>query len=727
MKRDRRDIYSSYDEEERQRYVANDKNVRNKGGIFKLIGKIFVCLVLLFVIVLSIVTTALTVYVMKANDSESTINLDKDAIVGSEFTSVYGKVSNGEYKKLNVIDSGVKRIWVDIADVPQHVKDAVISTEDNEFYNHEGVNFKRTFAAFLNMFLKFWDKKQGGSTITQQLLKNITGENAVSGIHGISRKINEIYKAMSLEKKYSKDQILQAYLNIIYVGHGNNLGVATAAKIYFNKNLKDISIAEAACLAALIRNPGRYDMIKDPNKIVDRRNYVLNKMYNFGKITKQECESAKRSPVKVNAGSLSGGTRKQNQQSYFVDSVLNQLVLEYLAHNKDKSWEEANQAIKKKGYHIYTTIDIDMQERLEKEYEKLKFAKGIQSAFVIFDLNGNMKACVGGLGKKMAGDRSVLNYATSHKALILPGSTVKPFVYADLIEKNEITYSTLLKDAPFKKVEGKMWPENNDDKHSDKMVTVNYAVQKSLNTIPTKLLYDQGNEGITKFCDFLTNKLKISNLVSPRKPLKDGRFETCAMAMGSLTKGVVLSEFSNAFQIFANGGEFTPLTTIEKVTDKSGEEKIKFNRKKIRVISKDTAAVCNRLLRNVVLNGGTGVAANLDNISKEVVGKTGTSNDGRNLLFIGCTPKYVAGIWFGSSTSKPIPKGVVNPAKVWGNVMSKLLAKKEKEKETFSIVAAKEQTFCVQSGLLCNKSCPKKELGYYKRDNQLTKHCNIHK
>ena len=213
MKKSKKDIYSNKlkDFENNKKSGILNRNVHR---ILKLIGKIFVCFILLSIIVFSIVVTALTVYVMKATDTQTDINLEKQSIVGSEHTSIFGENEKGENVKLNVIDSGVKRIWVDIADVPQIVKDAVVVTEDHKFYQHDGVDFQRTFVSFLNMFLHFWGT-QGGSTITQQLVKNVTGDKDVGGIEGIKRKTREIYRAISLEKTYSKDQILQAYLNII--------------------------------------------------------------------------------------------------------------------------------------------------------------------------------------------------------------------------------------------------------------------------------------------------------------------------------------------------------------------------------------------------------------------------------------------------------------------------------------------------------------------------------
>ncbi len=698
---------------------------KNNSGLLKLFGKIFVCFILFFIIIFSILVTAVTVYVMKATEAETTVSLERDSILGSEFTNVYGRNDGGKFVKLSVIDSGEKRIWVDISDVPQIVKDAVVSIEDYKFYEHDGVDFWRTSGAVLNMFLHFWKTNQGGSTITQQLLKNITGEKQTRGLKGISRKVKEICMAMALEKKYSKDQILQAYLNIIYVGNGNYYGIKTAAKLYFNKDLKKVNLQEAATLAALIRGPGNYNILKEPNKILKRRNYTLNKMYEQGKITKQECEEAKKTSVDVKKGIIYKDKLDENKQSYFVDTALNEVVYRYMKENDNNNWEEVNNKVKRSGFKIFTTVDIEMQKKLEQEYENLTLPKNIQSAFIVFDLNGNIKACVGGKGKKIAGDRSSLNYATNSNALISPGSTMKPLIYAYALEKNQLTYSSLFKDSPCKTVQGKPWPENFDGKHSNDYVTVKYAIQKSLNTVPTKILYDYGREGVSNFCDFLTQKLGIANIVSPKNPTKDGRFETSAMAMGSLINGVVISDMVNAFQIFANGGTFRKATTLERVENLNKEEPFKIKNAQNRVISKDTSVVLNRLLRNVVLSGGTGAAANLDSISVDVFGKTGTSNDGKNLMFIGGTPSCIAGIWFGSTNGEKIQRSQINPSKIWGNIMRKLLS--DRKTGQFSLAAAKEQIICAVSGLLPNRSCNKTEKAYFKRDNFLREHCNIHR
>ena len=268
MKKRFKDISSSSKKHDREKNIySNSKKNKSKKrfffkkptsarGIFLLAGKIVVCLTLLSIIGLSIIITGLTVYVMKEADAQSGINLDKESIMKTGVTTVYGTNSSGQSVPLSSISSGTTRLWCDLDKVPSSVKNAIIAIEDEKFYEHDGVNFQRTFVAFTNMFLHF-GINQGGSTITQQLVKNLTGDSEAGGFEGIKRKVREIHRAISLEKKYTKDQILQAYLNIIPIGgsNGDYAGINTAAKLYFNKNISEVSLAEGASLAVITKKP----------------------------------------------------------------------------------------------------------------------------------------------------------------------------------------------------------------------------------------------------------------------------------------------------------------------------------------------------------------------------------------------------------------------------------------------------------------------------------------
>lgn len=737
MKKKVKDISSSSKKHDREKNIySNSKKSKLKRGfffkkptsargVFLLAGKIVVCLTLLSIIGLSIIITGLTVYVMKEADAQSGINLDKESIMKTGVTTVYGTDSGGQIVPLSSISSGTTRLWCDLDKVPSSVKNAIIAIEDEKFYEHDGVNFQRTFVAFTNMFLHF-GINQGGSTITQQLVKNLTGDSEAGGFEGIKRKVREIHRAISLEKKYTKDQILQAYLNIIPIGgnNGDYAGINTAAKLYFNKHISQVSLAEGASLAVITKKPVIYDPIKYPENNKKRRDRTLKKMLDLKMISPEDYQKAVNTPVKVNPGKVVG-TGEKTYQSYFVDAALNQVVSDYMKKNKIENWDEANAKVKSSGFNIYTTIDVDLQNKLESLFESpatfgwKSFDNKPQAAFVIYDLDGNMKACVGGTGKKPSGDRTTINCATN--VYRSPGSTMKPLAaYAPAIESNLITYSSLLEDSPIKKVDGNDWPQNYDRKYFGK-VTASFALEKSLNTIPTKLVEQMGVKNVY---DFLTDNLKLSGLVDPAHPLKNGTCESSGIAMGALTKGIRLSEFTNAYQIFGNGGRLTESTTYEKVLDAAGEVILRPKRISNIVISAETSAIMNRMLRNVITRG-TGTAANLDKINIEVVGKTGMSNDNKNFTFVGLTHDYVAGVWVGYPDGKELSVQTINkPSQIFGNVMSKLLSGKKQEK--FDCSAAQEAMFCKDTGLIANDSCPQKEQGYYKPESIKNK-CSAHR
>lgn len=707
------------------------------GRVISIVFKILVCCALITIIGLSIIVTGLTVYLMKASDGQFSIKLDRESLMDNSSTVVMGLNDEGRYIPVSGVVTGVKGIWVDSSQVPDNLKNAIIAIEDRDFLKHQGVNWKRTFAASANFVLRFWDNNQGGSTITQQLIKNLTNDRAAHGVEGANRKIREMYRALNVERCYSKDQIMQAYLNIAHVGgvYGNFKGVGIAAKLYFNKDVSKLSLAECASIAAIIRNPTYYDPIKNAKNNKARRDKTLKNMLTLGFINREDFEDAIKTQVKAvkGKGKLGGSIADltiSNQQSYFVDAVLNQCAID-IKNLKNISWDKANDEVKNGGYKIYTFMDLSVQRQLEKifaspsNFRCKSFENKPKAACVIYDFNGNMRACVGSLGKKHAGDRADLNFATS---VINPGSSNKPFIYSMAIKNNLLTYSSLVDDSPVRQIEDRDWPKNFDDKyHGD--VTVQYALENSLNTIPVKIVREFGVEPV---CNFLINGLKFSTIYPPSRPYDKRTFESEALAIGSMTKGVKLNELTNAFQIFGNGGYLTPSTTYEKVCNSSGEVVMEPKREPVRVIDSGTSAVLNRLLRRVVTNG-TGKAANLDSLGIEVVGKTGTSDDEKSLSFIGLIPPTseeaqdgrIVGVWVGGP-------GFVKPTEIFKMVCSKIFKGKTAEQQgerNFNYLKkfVVESNFCKYSGQLAGVNCPSNgiETGYYKK-NRLPGRCKLH-
>ncbi len=714
------EIYKSAQQKKKKTYLpGTNKSPKNripwtKKRIFMTVGKALVALMLIGVITMSLVITALTVYVMKGSQ-QSDIDISKEAVMANNFTTFYGKDANNTDVELCRLSSGTVRIWTDIQDVPENLKNAYVAIEDKRFYEHEGVDFQRTFLAFLNMFLHFWDSQQGGSTITQQMVKNITNDRSTSP----ARKIREISRAMSVERTYSKDQILQAYLNIVPIGGGNGdyQGVGAAAKLYFNKDVKDLTLPECASIAAITKSPSYYEPIGHPDNNKKRRDAILSNMYDQGMITETEYRNAIATPVEVHQGKVVGSSDGKNYQSYFIDAAVDE-VIQDLSAKEGITPKQAEQDLKTGGYKIYTTIDPQMQTKLEEKYMNpgtfgyKSFDNNPQSAFIVYDIYGRMKAVVGGTGTKPPGDRSVINRATH--SLRRPGSSIKPLsVYAPAIQDNIINFSSSVKDEPLEtnKETGKPWPQNYSGKYMGN-VLIYYAVEQSLNTIPAQLVQQMTPK---KCYNFLTQKLGFTDL-------EPSDANTSPLALGNFTQGVHFNELVNAYQIFANGGKFTKSHTYYTVQNAMGNIVLQSDESYTQAISADTASVMNRLLRNVVLEG-TGTRASLDKMGMEVIGKTGTTDDFKDYTFVGMTHDYIAGIWLGYDDPKSMGS-TNNATRIWNNVMTALLTGKTQAKFDLdpSVVTA---NFCTSSGQLSNGRCPKIKAGYY-RPGMVPSICTIH-
>ncbi len=596
--------------------------------------------------------------------------------------------------------------------IPQDLVNAYVAIEDKRFYSHSGTDWKRTFAAFANMFFHFYSSNQGGSTITQQLVKNLTGHDQQKA----QRKIEEIKNARYLEEHYSKDAIMECYLNQIAMGH-NIEGVQVAANYYFDKNVDQLTVVECAALAAITKNPSLYSPDTNPEDNRIRRNNVLREMYSQGFINKEVYQNAKEQELEINASKsiLSSGI----SNSYFVDALIDDITKELMKENGwDKSY--ANSMLYNGGYKIYATVDPEIQSAMERVYAdadkyalKGKNGKTMQSAMTVMDYNGNVLGIVGGLGTK-EGNR-VLNRATS--AVRQPGSSIKPLsVYSLAIENNYITYSTLLKDLSKSYGGWRIYNYGRTGGHGG-MVTTKYALEQSLNTIPVSLLNDK--IGLENSYQFITNVLGISTLT----PGGNGDVNLSPLGIGGTNGGLTTFESAAAYAVFGNHGFYYEPHLYTKVLNSNGgpvrnnNGKIILNRENERghfAISADTADVMNHLLQNVV-NNGTGKRIKTFLSKMPVFGKTGTTNDEYDLWFSGGTPYYVASCWCGYDQAQRIPD--TNIAKtLWGTVM-KEVHNGLKVKQFEDSEEVKEAYFCPSTGLLASSTCPRKEKGWYRANN----------
>ncbi|MEG0691710.1 MAG: transglycosylase domain-containing protein [Oscillospiraceae bacterium] len=696
--------------------------------IFFTISKVILTTILVLTITGCIVGTALTIYVMEFIDSDATINLN---MLKMNFTSsVYGLDENGENVEIQSLRQGENRIWVDLDEIPKHVQDAFVYSEDERFYTHTGVDFKRTFAAFVNeMFrmLGMTETKFGASTITQQLIKNI---NADYDNRGIDKKIQEIVQSMNLDRHYSKEQILELYLN--YVGLHYASGVQAGAKYYFNKDVSQLTYAEAAALASTTKSPPKLNPKTNPEENKARRNkFALPKMLEFGTITQAEYDAAIKEELVI-AGQSSAGAEgeggttptKKKAQSWYVDAAINDVVAD-LCKEYNYSKEYAEQLLYTAGYQIYTPMEIKTQAILEKYFddEKTFAVKGVKpenipdASMVISDYNGNIVALVGGKGEK-TGDRT-WNDATMSKRPA--GSTIKPLaIYTPAFENNLITWSSIMDDSPVKKVKDEKtgverdYPKNYNEKYDGPMLIID-ALKVSKNTIPVRLC-DLLTPKVSY--DFITKELGITSL----DPANNSNEATLALGDG----GFKLHELTAAFQIFGNGGYYTEPKLYTKVTDSEGKVILDATtRSKQQVMSAQTAYIMNKGLWSVVNDGGSGKAAKLANM--ETIGKTGTSNDRKDLLFMGCTPYYVAGIRYGHDDNKlTIAKNLYSAhIPVWQKIMTEVHKGKNPAQFSLSSEGVVEMPYCVESGGLAHSACPKQGKGYYKT-TALPAACTIH-
>ena len=699
------------------------KGMRMFKTIAASVGKVFLTGMLVLTITCCIVGTALTIYVMQYIDSDSQINLND---LKMNYTTVfYGIDKDGNPAEMQRLHKEENRIWVDYSNIPQSVKDAFVCVEDKRFYQHDGVDFKRTFGAVLDLMKRMLtgsdDPAFGGSTITQQLIKNINGD-IYDRSYG--NKIKEIMQAMNMERNYSKDQILEAYLNYIGLGHNTN-GVQAAAKYYFNKDVSDLNINEAASLAGITKNPSKNNPLDGPEKNSQRRKYALDQMLENGKITKEEHDKYYDVPVTVNKGNSGAQTGDSGVYSYFTDAVIEQVV-DDLEAEYGYTYEEAEQKLLTGGWKVYTTMDIVVQSRLENmfvnsatfAYRNVKDSVIPQASMVICDYDGNVRALVGGRGEKTVARG--FNRAT--QAVRGFGSTIKPLsIYAPAMEQNLINWSTIMTDKAVMQVKdektGNMrsYHKNYNGKYEGAMPIIE-ALKVSKNTIPVELC----NNMTPEYCyDFLTKNFHFPNLVTNAEQIGPD-----TMALGSA--GTTLMDVTAAFQIFGNGGYYTEPKLYSKVVDADGKTLLDVSsRKKNQVLSSETAFIMNRALWRVVNEKpGSGTGAKLS--KWETIGKTGTSMDRKDLLFMGCTPYYVAGIRYGNDDNSNIADSVSNSQiGVWKKVMEEVLKDRNTAKFELDATGVTEQTYCRATGLLATSGCPSKGTGYYKKDH-LPGTCTLH-
>jgi penicillin-binding protein 1A len=685
--------------------------------ILTTIGTIILSVFLLIIITGSLIAAILTMYITQFADDADLIDISNIELDYSTF--IYATDENGQRVELKKISRAADRIPVDIDQIPQHVQDAFVYIEDMRFFEHEGVDWRRTFGAFLNEMFHIWGSRQGGSTITQQLVKNVTGDDAVD----LPRKIREIFRAAKLEEFSTKQDILEAYLNVVGFG-GATAGIEAASLKYFDKHVWELDVAEAASLAAIPKSPeanNPYAVREDENGNVvniglknnkDRQELVLDAMLESNAISEAEYEKAIAKPLNFKAQYATSQGGESNVQSWFVDEAIRDVTLD-LASLYGVSFDEASDMLYNGGYEVYTTVDIEMQAAIEAKFaDYTTFSEEVlvdppQASFICMDYQGNIKAIVGGIGTK-AGD-NIFNRAT--RALRSPGSCIKPITsYSYAIQNNMITWSTPFINQPLKEIinddgDKVWWPHNYNTRAYDYNAYFTYqALQRSLNTIPAQLI-EWENPG--NVFDFLQTRYHVTSL-SPFDA------DLSPLAVGALTNGISLKELVAAYQPFGNQGIYCEPHTYTQVLDSQGRIILQNKIVQYQALDKPSAYLMNRLMTQVIEGpNGTGRAAKLE--TTRLIGKTGTSQDWYDLLFIGATPEYVSGVWYGYDVPKEIPTGTYySSSTVWKNIFGEI-ADQSEMKEFVPSSEIVERYFCTQTGLLAGAGCPTGDKGYYKQ------------
>ncbi|MBO4798277.1 MAG: transglycosylase domain-containing protein, partial [Candidatus Methanomethylophilaceae archaeon] len=518
------------------------------------------------------------------------------------------------------------RLWAKYSEIPKNLINAFIAIEDKRFWEHDGVDWVTTAKAGLGFF--FGSGVAGGSTLTQQLVKNLTGDNAAT----IQRKVQEIFRALNLEKQKSKEEILELYLNIINLGQGS-YGVQAAAQKYFSKNVSELTLLECASIAAIPKSPTAYNPYSHPEENKERRRAVLIEMLNQGKITRSEYDTAISQELELHISVEEVAQNTTN--SWYTDAVIEDVIAD-LQKEYDMSRIAASRLLYSEGLSIYTCMDPFIQQTMEdvfkNDYNFPSVASAIrpECAMVVLNPeNGNILGLVGGRGVK-TNSRSY-NLATMAKRS--PGSSIKPLtVYAPALEAGEITYGTVIDDTPFmfnEKVSQwgtttyTAYPANLPAIYRG-LTTVNSAVERSVNTVAMKVLDKLGLENSFKF----SQKIGMTDIVETYTRV-DGMVMSdisyAPLALGALTIGVSPRDMAQAYTFLANDGIYSESRTYTKVIDKNGNVLLDNEQKSSVVVSDQTACIMTKMLQNVVKNG-TAKAVTLQN-SMDVAGKTGTATD----------------------------------------------------------------------------------------------------
>lgn len=649
-----------------------------------------------------------------------------DAAKSTSVTHFYANAAeDGGYTPVEIEATAfgaAKKVWYPYGEISDYLKNGFIAAEDREFFSHSGVNFRRTAGAFLNYIFKS-ENRYGASTVTQQVVKNISGDNEVSA----RRKLYEIFRALNMEKKHTKEEILELYMNVVPMSE-NIAGVGYAAEQYFGCEPSELTLAQAATIVGITNSPSRYDPRTNPQACIRRRNTVLASMREMNFITEDEYSSALAEELDLAERGESG------YSSWFVETAVNDIVGD-LARKYNISEAAARLKLVRGGYNIYTTENPRVQAALEETFENTEnlpkeIKSGLNFAMCVCDSkNGNLVGIIGSAGKK-SGNR-LLNFAeTVHP----PGSCLKPLaLYAPLLNEKRINWASVFDDVPveFSKSDGDYteFPKNSPEVYNG-LITVKDAVRLSKNTVAVRLYKMLGARRIF-------NSLKNDfgfDTVTERAQGSSGTMvsdlSASPLALGQLSFGIRLRALTEAYTVFPSEGIYNGGRSYLYVTDKNGKTLLESRPETKRVFTPSCARIMNQLLMNVVADGTARSITLKDTV--DTAGKTGTTANSRDKLFVGYTPYYTAGIWCGyTNSNNSIAALSPSHLELWDKAMNKIHLACDCD-EHFSTSGLVLQDYCKDSGELPDSVCSldprgcRTERGWFTPDNVPREYCTRH-
>lgn len=665
------------------------------------------------------------------HDTEMTSGLNNFKLKESSFVYVtdalhIDDVDSAEWTQHMRLSGEEIRTRVDYTKIPQIMKDAMIAIEDKRFKEHKGVDWKRTLGAVYG--LATGTDSAGGSTITQQLIKNLTGENQVS----ITRKIKEIFMALNLEKKYTKDEILEAYLNLVNYGNGY-YGVQAAAKGYFGKDIWDCNIAECATIAATTQNPSALCVFYYPENNRKRRETVIEEMYKQEMITRAEYEEAMEQSDNLKLRGVDFDAESDDEDDESIQSVSDDIwnwydeevfsdAIDILMEYSNVSYDLAVDMLWNSGLKIYSAQNVQMQESFEDflRYNWQEFTDDIDvwSGACLMEYDGRILAVnsnrVDSEGNYIE-KKENRGWNNVSRATNQPGSSVKPLgVYAPALENDVITFGSVIKDEPLPNYfpDGSSGPYNFDNTFSG-MTNVDRAITESLNA-PAAQIVDQMSPYVSY--EFMTQNLHMTTLT------EEDAYNIGGVSIGGLQQGVTVREMVGAYQVFGNGGKYNEPYTIYRIEDHEGNVIYDYkDRVPEQAMSFDNATIMNKLLHLPIV-GVDGAYATANMVRRgdlDQIGKTGTTEDVMDIWYMGGTPSFMCGIWYGHETKQEI--GDSDAAKeTYRQIVNWMEANYYDFLHSGSFPLSDnvvQVEFCRDSGKRPGKTCVDKAYGWYSQNN----------